>query len=823
MKYLDGISRRTNFYELRRQPNECWINAYNPILLTHWDANMDIQLVGSTLGMAYYLTTYICKPESHANLHQTLSSTLQSLPPDSSVRKSLFKIAGTVFSQRKVSLQEAILLLSDYPLRYLSRAVQYLDLRPPLERIFIANPSHKDTDDNDDIEFHQPAHFNHYINRPASLSNISLFQFISSYSYSSTKKSTNSIELLHEDGYITPRARSACIKWPKISLASDKDNYFYYLLLLHLPYRCECELLIPYSSYYHSFNCHKTDLHIPDNNNEQYRVLTGMLQMSDMVSQSYLEELATQFAPASHEFCQDDQITPTDSITIDDCTIDLPTIQNECMSDNQFQNILNSLNTTQTNVYRQVHEHVQGMVHHITGQRPSPPLPIYLFITGAAGTGKTLLLNAIRQLLLRAFPGNGACVISAPTGVAAYNIGACTMHKAYHLPVQHCSYTHKPVFSKLSDEKLHEFRNLYLNVHYNIIDEISMVSYQNFLNIHARMNEILTPNSTNKIFGNTSVICFGDLMQLRPVMARFIFEDLKGESDTTEVHLWRSNFVMIELQQNMRQCDDSSFAELCHHFRFGNQTPDDLQILKSRILLPNQLLEPPFQNAIRIFPTNKKCDVYNEQQLQKLPNILEIPAQDIIISSNVYPSGLRAPNIVIPPDDKDCAGLSKILKLAVGAEIMLRRNLDTKSGLVNGAKGIVTKICTDNNLIAQAIFVKFHNTHVGLPYQDSQQNIKIEPVVAEYYGLNETVLSRKQFPLTLSYAVTIHRCQGLTLDAAVIDLGKDLFQPCMAYVAISRLRSLHTLAITELCPTAPGFRTSAKALDEMERLRQNLH
>ena len=99
--------------------------------------------------------------------------------------------------------------------------------------------------------------------------------------------------------------------------------------------------------------------------------------------------------------------------------------------------------------------------------------------------------------------------------------------------------------------------------------------------------------------------------------------------------------------------------------------------------------------------------------------------------------------------------------------------------------------------------------------------VDITPVSAEYYGLNKTLLSRTQFPLVLSYAVTVHRCQGLTLDAAVIDLSKDLFQSAMAYVALSRVRSLDKVAIIELDASSIGFKASSKAIDEMHRL-QNL-
>ena len=143
---------------------------------------------------------------------------------------------------------------------------------------------------------------------------------------------------------------------------------------------------------------------------------------------------------------------------------------------------------------------------------------------------------------------------------------------------------------------------------------------------------------------------------------------------------------------------------------------------------------------------------------------------------------------------------------------MLRRNLATESGLVNGARGIVRKIDYTNDTV-DTIHVSFHDKTVASKYRLNElDTVPIKRVTAEYFGLNDTILSRTQFPIILCYAVTLHKCQGLTLPIAVLDLGKDMFCTSMAYVAISRLRSLDTLAITELDPTSVGFRVPSQAL-----------
>ena len=121
------------------------------------------------------------------------------------------------------------------------------------------------------------------------------------------------------------------------------------------------------------------------------------------------------------------------------------------------------------------------------------------------------------------------------------------------------------------------------------------------------------------------------------------------------------------------------------------------------------------------------------------------------------------------------AGLEAKLTLAVGARVMLCRNVDTKTGLVNGAIGTVLSITVNH------VSVQFD--HVSEPY-------KVEKVKSRFMVMKNLYVYRQQFPLILAFAVTIHKCQGLSLDFAIVDLSDKLFSARMAYVALSRVRSL---------------------------------
>ena len=151
----------------------------------------------------------------------------------------------------------------------------------------------------------------------------------------------------------------------------------------------------------------------------------------------------------------------------------------------------------------------------------------------------------------------------------------------------------------------------------------------------------------------------------------------------------------------------------------------------------------------------------------------------------------------------DCnltAGLEAVLQIAVGARVMLRRNIDTRSGLVNGAIGTMVSIKTH---------------HITVQFDGIQAPCDIERVKSKFM---ERYVHRKQFPLILAFAVTVHKCQGQSLDCAMMDLSNKVFCAGVAYVALSRvekLENLHLIAFTE-----QAIKVSSKCLHEINRLRQ---
>ena len=146
--------------------------------------------------------------------------------------------------------------------------------------------------------------------------------------------------------------------------------------------------------------------------------------------------------------------------------------------------------------------------------------PVYLFLTGGGGVGKSHLINSIYHTTTKTFrhgitnPENPTVLLMAPTGVAAININGTTIHTALAIPKE--SGDNLP---PLSDQKRTQIRIALSDLKLVIIDEISMVSNTTLLHIHQRLKEIFaTPN--NQLFAGLSIITLGDLYQLPPICQR---------------------------------------------------------------------------------------------------------------------------------------------------------------------------------------------------------------------------------------------------------------------------------------------------------------
>ena len=250
-----------------------------------------------------------------------------------------------------------------------------------------------------------------------------------------------------------------------------------------------------------------------------------------------------------------------------------------------------------------------------------------------------------------------------------------------------------------------------------VIDEISMVSAEMLMSINLRLQEIF---GADELFGGKTIIVFGDLLQLPPVHGKRPFQDLSGDDVHNLTgglripsHLWE-NFEYDELTINQRQKgrENEQWSFILGRIRIGRQSQDDINILQERLIpvrpceLPSQRLDQivdyylslqeKFPTTVCLLPKRNMMDSFNITVMKKLfPAATKVEADDDV-DGRTKADKRRALEAVLKidklGDSRNTADLEKCLLLSEGVRIMLRNNIDTAKGLVNGAMGTVKQI-----------------------------------------------------------------------------------------------------------------------------------
>ncbi len=359
-----------------------------------------------------------------------------------------------------------------------------------------------------------------------------------------------------------------------------------------------------------------------------------------------------------------------------------------------------------------------------------------ILVTGSAGTGKSHLLNALRDYL------GIKLTITSTTGISAINVGGITLHS--FLGLKNNLKTLKDTVNAALAISKKRIRNL----EYFAIEEISMCDAFLF----ELTNHIFQVARNNtKPFGGVKIILFGDFLQLPPVSdVGFAFET---DAFTD------GNFEINVLQKSFRQSNED-FYRILQECRQGQLSFNGLNLLKTR-----EVDEFPDENIIRLFATNKIVDNWNKTKFNKLDTPIQTYIAEYWFSDTRYSKCF------------DSGLIESELQLRIGARVILCKNLNTEEGLINGLCGNVVNLCGTNTVV-----VEFDNGLI----------VNINPHKWETTVEGKIIASRIQIPLRLAYAITIHKSQGQTLTEACIDFS-NIFAPGQAYVALSRLTSLDGL------------------------------
>lgn len=409
-----------------------------------------------------------------------------------------------------------------------------------------------------------------------------------------------------------------------------------------------------------------------------------------------------------------------------------------------------------------------------------------LFITGPGGTGKSFLLKTIYEMIPDRTGKHVA--ITALTGCAALLIGrfAKTLHSWAGIGLGRESASVLTATIRRTGKTLRRW----LATDILIIDEVSMMTPELLDKLDA-IAKLLRRDS--RPMGGLQVVFVGDFYQLPPVAKEketcFVFESEVWNEIVSET---------IYLTKILRQ-DDPVFHTILDEARKGVLSPQSLEILQSRT---NQKWQDLKIRPTLLFTRRAEVDNVNDRNLKALKTERRVFKAETVFAPIDSTKDLtsESPEVkrIVEKMDKDGPYMSELL-LAVGAQVMLLTNLDFDHGLVNGSRGVVTGYESNGAPIVQ--FLK--GSPIPVP-ASSWESAEMEGV------------SRKQIPLKLAYAITIHKAQGATLDCALIDIGTSTFECGQAYVALSRVKNLESLYVWDVEPTA--FRVHPKVLDFYSRL-----
>ena len=398
-----------------------------------------------------------------------------------------------------------------------------------------------------------------------------------------------------------------------------------------------------------------------------------------------------------------------------------------------------------------------------------------LFLTGKAGTGKTTFLREVVRYTKK------KCIVLAPTGIAAVNAGAMTIHSFFQFglgPFVQGVIEPKSDF-RINKSKLELIRHLQLL----IIDEVSMVRADLMDHIDVELRRI---RRNSKPFGGVQLLMIGDLQQLPPIAHGGEDELLRQYYKTlyffSSAALKSMKYSCIELKNVYRQTD-RHFIDILNHARDCTLTSQDISDLNARYV-PG-FSPKPEDGYIRLMTHNRQVDYVNETELEKLDSK---PYTFVAAVTGTFP--------------EESYPTADSLTLKKGAQVMFIKN-DPERRFINGTLGEVKSI--DKNSIA----VRLAESGTVIDVEPMEwQNIRYQ-FDDESKEISSKQIGRfKQYPLKAAWAITVHKSQGLTFDKAIIDVHAA-FSPGQAYVALSRCRTLDGLVLSSPVSASVFMRDNA--------------
>lgn len=399
-----------------------------------------------------------------------------------------------------------------------------------------------------------------------------------------------------------------------------------------------------------------------------------------------------------------------------------------------------------------------------------------LFITGPGGSGKSEL---IKQIHTHAKNNKKRIQICAMTGVAAANLGISgskTIHSWSGIGLGKGK--HEEIIEKISANRYKS--KFWRQTDILVVDEVSMLSESQFELLDKIGKKVR--NNEKQSFGGIQIIFSGDFYQLPPISETgFCFESKE----------WNKCFSQqdqIVLETIFRQTN-SVYIDILNEIRRGKISVPAIKLLQERV----NIEIPTNITCTKILPTRRAVDLINTTELNKLPSvevtyeIKRVPESSLMLTAA---EKAACKNITEKQKEYEYSELVRNMlcdeksKFKVGAHVMCVVNItqDDNLQVCNGSQGIIM------NFVDGFPVVKYDNGLIRKMGYHNWKSEKMPDVVAA------------QVPLMLSWAITIHKSQGITIDNAEIDAGNNIFEAGQTYVALSRLRTLEGLYLSSFNP-----------------------
>ncbi|MEX2090595.1 MAG: PIF1 family DEAD/DEAH box helicase, partial [Candidatus Paceibacterota bacterium] len=376
-----------------------------------------------------------------------------------------------------------------------------------------------------------------------------------------------------------------------------------------------------------------------------------------------------------------------------------------------------------------------------------------VFLTGEPGSGKTHVINCYVAYLRKC---GIKPAITASTGIAATHIGGMTIHSWSGIGIRK-ELSPSDIKQIASDKRISKRIGKTQTL---IVDEISMLDGKTLILVDQICKAVRYSTAP---FGGMQIVLVGDFFQLPPVASRsrddsfveVLFKDELPQFAFKSPAWIAADFSVCYLSEQHRQAE-AIFLELLSAIRSNTVSAEHRKFLDRRL---TDLNSTNIKNITKLFPHNENVDRINSAELENLPG-----------ESKVFFMEKRGDNTLVQHLKRGCLSPER-LELKPKAVVMFTKN-NFEIGFVNGTLGVITDFDKDSGFP----IVKARNGKI----------IAAEPLEWSMGESGETTAAIKQVPLRLAWAITVHKSQGMSLDAAFMDLS-EAFVEGQGYVALSRV------------------------------------